>query len=40
LGVDPAFGATKRVTVAYRYKGQVEVAAFDQFEEFVLPASP
>jgi hypothetical protein len=38
LGVDPAYGATKRVTVAYRYKGRVEVATFDQFEEFVLPA--
>ena len=37
LGVDPAYGATKRVTVAYRYKGQVEVATFDQFQEFVLP---
>ena len=37
LGVDPAYGATKRVTIAYRYKGQVEVATFDQFEEFVLP---
>ena len=38
LGVDPAYGATKRVTIAYRYKGHVEVATFDQFEEFVLPA--
>ena len=37
LGVDPAYGATKRVTIAYRYKGQVEVATFDQFQEFVLP---
>lgn len=37
LGVDPAYGATKRITVAYRYKGRVEVATFDQFEELVLP---
>jgi len=40
LGVDPAYGATKRVTVAYKYKGQFEVATFDQFEEFALPVSP
>lgn len=39
LGVDPAYGATKRVTIAYKYKGKIEVATFDQFEEFVLPAS-
>ncbi|HTL73483.1 MAG TPA: DUF3395 domain-containing protein [bacterium] len=37
LGVDPAYGATKRVTIAYKYQGQIEVATFDQFEEFVLP---
>ena len=38
LGIDPAYGATKRVTVAYRYKGHIEVATFDQFEEFVIPS--
>jgi hypothetical protein len=38
LGVDPAYGATKRVTVSYRYKGRFEVATFDQFEEFVIPS--
>lgn len=38
LGIDPAYGKTKRVTVAYRYKGQIEVASFDQFEEFSIPA--
>lgn len=38
LGVDPAYGATKRVTVAYRYKAHIEVATFDQFEEFVIPS--
>jgi hypothetical protein len=37
LGVDPAYGKTKRVTVAYRYKGQIEVASFDQFQEFDIP---
>jgi Domain of unknown function (DUF3395) len=40
FSVDPAFGEIKRVTVAYRYKGQVGVATFDQTEEFVLPVSP
>src|ERR1017187_7837397 len=33
LGIDPAYGKTKRLTVAYRYKGQIEVASFDQFEK-------
>jgi hypothetical protein len=40
FSVDPAFGEIKRVTVAYRYKGQVGVATFDQTEECVLPVSP
>ena len=40
FSVDPAAGEIKRITVAYRYKGQVGVATFDQTEEFVLPVSP
>lgn len=40
LGVDPAYGKTKRLTVAYRYKGQIEVASFDQFEELDIPLLP
>ena len=40
LGVDPSYGKTKRVTVAYRYKGKIEVASFDQFEEFSIPVLP
>ena len=40
LGVDPAYGKTKRVTVAYRYKGQIEVASFDQFQDFEIPLLP
>ncbi|HEX3626264.1 MAG TPA: hypothetical protein VH280_12645 [Verrucomicrobiae bacterium] len=40
LGVDPAYGKTKRVTVAYRYYGQIEVASFDQFQEFDIPLQP
>lgn len=40
LGVDPAYGKTKRVTIAYRYNGQIEVASFDQFQEFDIPLLP
>jgi hypothetical protein len=40
LGVDPAYGKTKRVTVAYRYDGQIEVASFDQFQNFDIPLLP
>ncbi|HEV2318733.1 MAG TPA: hypothetical protein VGV18_03220 [Verrucomicrobiae bacterium] len=40
LGVDPAYGKTKRVTIAYRYNGQIEVASFDQFQGFDIPLLP
>lgn len=40
LGIDPAYGKTKRVTVAYRYNGQIEVASFDQYQEFDIPLLP
>lgn len=40
LGVDPAWGKTKRLTVAYRYKEQIGVASFDQFEELNIPLPP
>jgi hypothetical protein len=39
FGVDPAYGVVKRVTIAYRYKGHVEVASFDQFEDLILPSN-
>jgi hypothetical protein len=38
LGVDPVYGATMRITIAYKYEGRIEVASFNQFEEFVLPS--
>jgi hypothetical protein len=40
FSVDPAVGKIKRVTVAYRYKGQVGAASFEQTEEFILPVNP
>jgi hypothetical protein len=40
LGIDPAYGKTKRITIAYRYKRRIEVASFDQFVEFSLPVNP
>ena len=40
FSVDPAAGEIKRITIAYRYRGQVEIATFDQTEEFILPISP
>jgi hypothetical protein len=36
--VDPAYGVIKRVTIAYQYRGQIQVATFEQTEELDLPA--
>lgn len=40
LAIDPAYGKTKRLTIAYRYKGKLDVASFDQFEEVEVPLPP
>jgi hypothetical protein len=38
LGVDPAYGKTKRVAVAYRCNGKIDVVTADQYQEFQIPA--
>ena len=37
--IDPAYGLVKRVTIAYQYQGQLQVASFEQTEELILPES-
>lgn len=35
--VDPAFGKVKTVVIAYRFKGRLQLASFNQHQEIVLP---